>query len=79
MKSINPIQKYAHIIESYACILKISVIFLFPMNFKFHLGYVQLLNYQNILYYLHSQIKLFIEFLFLDTHQDLLHMPHRLF
>ena len=26
MKSINPIQKYPHIIESYACILKIIVI-----------------------------------------------------
>ena len=25
IKSINPIQKYPHIIESYACILKISV------------------------------------------------------
>ena len=30
MKSINPIQKYSHIIESYACTLKIFVlIFLF--------------------------------------------------
>ena len=26
IKSINPIQKYPHIIESYACILKIFVI-----------------------------------------------------
>ena len=26
IKSINPIQKYSHIIESYACILKISVL-----------------------------------------------------
>ena len=26
MKSINPIQKYPHIIESYACILKIFVV-----------------------------------------------------
>ena len=28
MKSINPIQKYPHIIESYACILK-SLVFVF--------------------------------------------------
>ena len=26
IKSINPIQKYAHIIKSYACILKIFVV-----------------------------------------------------
>ena len=26
IKSINPIQKYLHIIESYACILKIFVV-----------------------------------------------------
>ena len=26
IKSINPIQKYSHIIESYACILKIFVV-----------------------------------------------------
>ena len=33
IKSINLIQKYAHIIESYACILKIFVlIFLFLIN-----------------------------------------------
>ena len=33
MKSINPIQKYPHIIESCAWILVIFVIFLSPMNF----------------------------------------------
>ena len=33
IKSINPIQKYLHITESYACILKIFVcIFLLPKN-----------------------------------------------
>ena len=32
IKSINPIQKYPHIIESYACILKIFVsMFLLPI------------------------------------------------
>ena len=29
IKSINPIQKYRHIIESYACILKIFVVMFF--------------------------------------------------
>ena len=33
IKSINLIQKYTHIIESYACILQIFVfMFLFPIN-----------------------------------------------
>ena len=33
IKSINPIQKYPHIIESYACILKIfAVMFLLLIN-----------------------------------------------
>ena len=34
IKSINPVQKYLHITESYACILKIFVvIFLLPIDF----------------------------------------------
>ena len=34
IKSINPIQKYPHITESYACILTIFVcMFLLPINF----------------------------------------------
>ena len=39
MKSINPIQKYLHIIESYTCILQIFVaIFSFPINFLTSFG-----------------------------------------
>ena len=39
MKPINPIQKYPHIIESYACTLQIFVvIFFFPMNFVTSFG-----------------------------------------
>ena len=39
MKSINPIQKYLHIIESYACILKIFVfMFLLPINVLISFG-----------------------------------------
>ena len=39
IKLINPIQKYPHIIESYACILKIfAITFLLPINFIISLG-----------------------------------------
>ena len=39
IKSINPIQKYPHIIESYDCILKIFVImFLLLINALISLG-----------------------------------------
>ena len=39
IKSINPIQKYPHIIESYACILKMFVLmFLFLINVLISLG-----------------------------------------
>ena len=37
IKSINPIQKYPHIIESYACILKIFVFMFFLL--ALHLNY----------------------------------------
>ena len=39
IKSINPIQKYLHIIESYNCILKIFVfMFLLPVNVLISFG-----------------------------------------
>ena len=39
IKSINPIQKYLHIIESYNCILKIFVfMFLLPINVQISFG-----------------------------------------
>ena len=39
IKSINPIQKYLHIIESYNCILKIFVfMFLLPINVLISFG-----------------------------------------
>ena len=39
IKSINPIQNYVHITESYACILQIFVmIFLFPIIFSTSFG-----------------------------------------
>ena len=39
MKSINPVQKYPHITESYACTLKIfAIMFLLPTNFLISFG-----------------------------------------
>ena len=39
VKSINPIQKYPHITELYACILKIfAITFLLPINFLISFG-----------------------------------------
>ena len=48
IKSINRIQKYPHIIESYACILKIFAATMnLSLNFFFFLEYVQLQKYQS--------------------------------
>ena len=64
IKSINPVQKYPQIIESYACILKIFVI-------MFSLGICFLRNY--------LPIKQSNEFQYHNAHQDLLYMLHLLF
>ena len=71
-KSINPIHKYPHIIESYACILQIFVlIFLFPMNFQISFG---ICSTPKVLHFQHSHIMLSNELLLIHTHQDLLYM-----
>ena len=39
IKSKNPMQKYSHVVESYACILKIFVfMFLLPINVLISFG-----------------------------------------
>ena len=39
IKSINPMQKYPHIIELFDCIRKmLDIMFLFPINFLISLG-----------------------------------------
>ena len=69
--SINPIQKYPHIIESYACILKAFVfIFLLPINVLISFGICSTPKESK---YVTS------EFQYQSTHQDLLHIPHLLF
>ena len=52
MKSINPIQKYSHIIESYASTLSIFVItFLFLMIFLISFGICLTPKLSNMLYF----------------------------
>ena len=79
MKSILIIQKYPHIIESNACILKIFVvIFLMHRIIYFLSKYVQLQsNKSKLLCHLHT--KLSNELLLICTHRDLLHVTHPLF
>ena len=39
IKSTNPMEKYPHITESFACIRKmLDIMFLFPINFLIYLG-----------------------------------------
>ena len=55
---MNPLQKYPHIIESFACTLKMfAFMFLFPINFYFFLGYAQDQNYRNRQFHFCYKIK----------------------
>ena len=69
MKSINPIQTYPHIIESYACTLQIAIeMFLFPMNFIISFGICSTPK-------LSKQSN---EFLLIHVHQDLSYLLYPL-
>ena len=49
-------QKYPHIIKSYACILQIILmVFLFPMSFLLSFGICSLQSCQNKLHYCYQQ------------------------
>ena len=75
VKSINPIQKYPHITELHACILKIYFcMFLLPVNL---LITFRMCSTPKLSKYVISEQS--NKFQYLDTHQDLLHMPHILF
>ena len=54
-----------------------SLLSVFIFHKDIHLR--QLQDYQNILCYLHLYRKIFNEFLLIQIHQDLLHIPHLLF
>ena len=49
------------------------------MNFLLSLEYVQLQTYQSMLPFHQLHTKQSNEFLLINTHQDLLYMPHPLF
>ena len=79
IKPINSIQKYPHINESYACILKIFVTRVdLSIDFLISLGTSSAPK-------LSKQVTLLLntkqsnEFKYQNTHQDLLHMQHPLF
>ena len=70
MKSVNPIQKYSHIIKSYACILIIFVIIiLFPMNFLTSFG---ICSTKKLSRYVTSPAFAYNEFLLIHNHQGVL-------
>ena len=76
IKPINLIQKYAHIIDTYACILKILATTIdLTINILISFGNVQLQNYQNKYHY-SIHIKQSNEFQYQNTHQSLLHILH---
>ena len=91
IKSIKSIQKYKHIIESYARILKIFILMFLLckaddegrlINALISLGISYRLKESNFLkhcYYYFAHIKQPNEFQYQNTHQDLLYMPHPLF
>ena len=71
IKSINPIQKYPHIIESYACILKIfAIMFLLLINFliSFEICSTPKLSKYITVTYLH--LLLSSELQYQNAHQD---------
>ena len=56
------------------------IFFLANYYFLFLLEYIEAFGiYQNMLHHHYSHAKLSNEFLFIHTHQDLSHMPHRYF
>ena len=61
IKSINPIQKYPHITESYACVLKMfAVMFLLLRNFLISFGMCsapKLSKYVIVLVFTHNAIQ----------------------
>ena len=73
MKPINPIQKYLHIIESYASTLHIfAVIFLFPINVLITFGICSTPKLSKYVIFL--AFNLIHEFLLIHSHHDLLYI-----
>ena len=80
IKSINPVQKYPQIIESYTCILKIfALIFLLSINYLISFGICSTPKESKQVTSLLWTYKQHNEFQYQSTHQDLLYKPHPLF
>ena len=77
IKSINAIQKYQHVTASCALYYDIFVSYYF-LNLFWNMFNSQVIKIYCIITY-DSHIKLSGEFLLIQTHQDLLHMPDPLF
>ena len=77
IKSMNPVQKYPHIIESFDCTRKmLAFIFLFPINSLISSGTCSTpkLLKQTISHFFYK-IKQSDVYLHLHIHEELLHMP----
>ena len=71
IKSTNPIQKCPHIIESFACILKIfAIMFLLLINLLISCGMCSVPKLPHMSQFFHLHIMLSNEFQYLNTHQD---------
>ena len=78
---MNPIQKYLHITEFFACTRKLlfAFMFLFPTNSLISSGNVQHQDYRNKQFHFCYKIKQSNVCLHLHIHQGLLRIPHPLF
>ena len=80
IKSINPIQKYAHITESFACILKMFVLmFLLLINILISFGICSTPKESKQVTFFYSHAKQPNESQYQTIHQDLIYTPHPLF
>ena len=77
---MNPMQKYPHITESFACTRKmLAFMFLFATNSLISSGTCSTPKLLNKQFHFCYKMKQFNVCLHLHTHQGLLRMPHPLF
>ena len=80
IRLMNPMQKYPHITESFACTRKmLASMFLFLTNSLILQEHIQHQNYRNKQFHFCYKIKQSNVCLHLHIHQGLLHKPHPLF
>ena len=80
IKSMNPMQKYPHIIELFVCTRKmLAIMFLLPTSFLISSGTYSTPNYRNKQFHFCYKTKQSNVCLHLHIHLGLLRMPHPLF